>query len=414
MNSLVATLNSRSNRLYDSGIKEMIEMVHQSGALSFTAGEPSMDLIQTDQIRQALWESLKTPDDLLSYYHDPCGLIPLRDWIVDWMKSDGLLPAGIGSKSLLLTSGSQEGLNLIAESVIDEGDLVITENPSYPEAFLVFAKEGAKLKSVNLDSQGPSPEEIEHIAKRDKIKIFYTTPCFQNPSGSVTSLSRRKEILALAKRYNFLLLEDDPYRHLWFNSPPPPSYISLPENDGRVIYLGSFSKIIAPGIRCGWIVAPDWISKTLLRLRVASHLNLPALIHQGILNYVRESTFFDHLACLREAYEKRRDALIQSLRRYIPPGVFSFSVPEGGFFLWGRAPLLLDSGGFARFAVNEERVGVLSGEIFSFDPKSTAKGTIRLSYAKVTEEEAEEGCLRLARAFSKFAFQKTRDLPAPS
>lgn len=402
MNPLVAMLNSRSGRLYDSGIKEMIEMVYQTGALSFTAGEPSMDLIETGRIQQALWESFENPGDLLSYYHDPCGLVPLREWIVDWMKADGLLPTETDPNSVHLTAGSQEGLNLIAESLIDEGDLVVTENPSYPEAFLAFVKEGARLQSVYLDSQGPSPEEIENIAKRDKIKIFYTIPCFQNPSGSVTSKSRREEILALAKRYNFILLEDDPYRHLWFNSPPPPSYFSSAENDGRVIYLGSFSKIIAPGIRCGWIVAPGWINRTLLRSRVASHLNLPAPIQQGVLNYVRNSTFFDHLAHLREAYEKRRNALVTSLQRHIPSDFFSFNVPEGGFFLWGKALFLHDSGVFARYAVNTERVGVLSGEIFSFDPGSATKGTLRLSFAKITEKEAEEGCTRLARAFSQF------------
>lgn len=120
------------------------------------------------------------------------------------------------------------------------------------------------------------------------------------------------------------------------------------------------------------------------------------------MNYVRNSTFFDHLAHLREAYEKRRNALVTSLQRHIPSDFFSFNVPEGGFFLWGKALFLHDSGVFARYAVNTERVGVLSGEIFSFDPGSATKGTLRLSFAKITEKEAEEGCTRLARAFSQF------------
>ena len=402
MNSLIQLLGLRSRRLYDSSIKEMIEEVHKTGSLSFTAGEPSEDLIPTEQIRQAIWESFESSGDLMCYYHDPSGLEKLREWIVAWMGNDGLLPNELDFKNVILTSGSQEGLNLVAESVIDKGDLVVTEDPSYPEAFLTFAKEGSRLESVNLDNQGPSLEEIEKIAKKGKIKFFYTIPCFQNPSGSVTSLSRRKEILALAQRYNFLIIEDDPYRHLWFNESPPPSYISLPENDGRVIYLGSFSKLIAPGIRCGWIIAPEWIFKILVRLRVASHLNLPTLIHQGILNYVITDNFNDHVVFLRMTYATRRDALVQSLRRHIPESVFSFNVPQGGFFLWGEVPSLFDARSFALFAVHEEKVGVLDGRIFSNKLQPAKKETMRLSFAKVTPEEAEDGCIRLARAFSKY------------
>jgi len=402
LSSLSSNLGSRSHLLYDSGIKEMIEMVHRSGALSFTAGEPSEDLIQKEQLRQAICESFESSEDMMSYYHDPSGFEKLREWIVEWMNNDGLLPPGLGLKNCLLTSGSQEGLNLIAESVIDKGDLVVTEDPSYPEAFLTFSKEGARLEAVKLDGLGPSLEELEFIAKNEKIKIFYTIPCFQNPSGSVTSLCRRKAILALAQRYNFLILEDDPYRHLWFSEPPPSSYISLPENDGRIIYLGSFSKVVAPGIRCGWIVAPDWLFRTLVRLRVASHLNLPTLIHQGILNYVMTSTFFDHVAGLREAYATRRDALVQSLKLHVPESVFKFSIPSGGFFLWGKISILDDAGNFARYAIQEEGIGVLDGNIFSIGSRSVNKSAIRLSFAKIKPEEAEEGCARLAKAISKY------------
>lgn len=408
MSTFSSALSSRSQRLYDSGIKEMIEMVHRYGALSFTAGEPSDDLIQKEQLRQAICESFESSEDMMSYYHDPTGLTQLKEWIVAWMNTDGLLPSGLDVKNVMLTSGSQEGLNLITEAVVNEGDLVITEDPSYPEAFLTFSKEGSRLEGVHLDAQGPSVEAIEHIAKNEKIKMFYTIPCFQNPSGSVTSLRRRKDILALARRYDFLILEDDPYRHLWFSEPPPSSYISLPNNDGRVIYMGSFSKVIAPGIRCGWIIAPDWISSTLLRLRVASHLNLPTLMHQGILNYVTKNPFHDYVSGLRKTYATRRDTLVQSLKHHISKNILTFDVPQGGFFLWGNIPILDDAGDFARYSIHEEGIGILDGSIFSVGLKTVNKSAIRLSFAKIKQEEAEEGCLRLARAISKYCRIQTQ------
>jgi len=383
----------------------MIGLVHASGALSFTAGEPSADLLPARELREALSAAFGGARDLLGYYHDSAGHVKLRDWIIRWMKQDGLLPQDIGLENILLTTGSQEGISLVSEALIERGDVVAVENPSYTEAFLAFEREGGIVKGVAFDNEGPSTEGLEQVATTGRIKFFYTIPCFQNPTGSVTSAKRREEILEVAKKHDFLILEDDPYRNLWFDERPPASYMSLPENDGRVIYLGSFSKVIAPGMRCGWVVSPDWISPSLHRLRVASTLNLPAILHQGILEFLQNSNFPGHLENLRQVYSARRDGLVAALRRHFGNTEFHFDIPRGGFFLWGTMTDLEDSDAFARFAVRNEGIGVLAGKIFSPYPLEVSPGTLRLSYAKVSPEEAEEGCRRLERAL--FTYRNT-------
>jgi len=395
-------LASRSLLLHDSAIQDMIELVHTSGALSFTAGEPSADLIPDRDICKGLCDAFAKENELMGYYHDSSGLVELREWIAKWMKSGDLLPDDLDWRNVLLTTGSQEGISLVSDALIDPGDVVAVENPSYPEAFLAFEKNGAIIKGVPFDEEGPSPEVLEHIASAENIKFFYTIPCFQNPSGSVTSLNRRKAILKVAQKCGFLILEDDPYRHLWFEGPPPASYISLPENDGRVIYLGSFSKVVAPGVRCGWIVASDWIYSTLHRLRVASTLNLPAILHQGVLEFLQKGDFLDHLEKLRKTYSSRRDGLVNSLQKHFRNSEFRFEIPRGGFFLWGDMAGLDDAEAFAKFAVEEEGVGIIAGKVFSAEPEKVRNGALRLSFAKVSPEEAEEGCRRLERALSKY------------
>lgn len=380
----------------------MIDLIQSSKAISFTAGEPSANLIPLDQLREAFSNMFNCDKSTFGYYHDPAGLVELREWIAHWMKEDGLLSNGYDWQNLILTIGSQEGLNLFTEAVLDPGDLVVTENPSYPEALLTFQKEGARIQTIPLDEYGPLPAALEYLAKTERVKVFYTIPCFQNPSGVVTSLNRRKEILSIAKRFNFVILEDDPYRHLWYDFAPPSSYLSLDENDGRVIYLGSLSKIIAPDIRCGWMVFPNWLSNTLKRLRVAQSLNLPTILHLGLMQFIFEINFENHLSHLREAYHIKRNAMVQGLKKHIPEKTFRFNIPSGGFFIWGEISGLNKPNDFARFAVQEEGIGILAGNIFSTSPNTSLKNNIRLSFAKVSPQEADEGCARLAKAIERY------------
>ena len=273
MKELLSHLSARARRLYDSDIQDMIELVHQNQALSFTAGEPSEDLLPLEKLRSSFAAAFDGGPEMLTYYHDSDGHEELRRWIASWMRKDGLIPSCLDWRQLMLTTGSHEGINITVEGLVDPGDAVAVEAPSYAEALLTFSKEGAVFFGLDMDSQGPLPKKLEILARGHHIKLLYTIPNYQNPSGTVTSPERRKEILDLAKKYDFLILEDDPYRHLYYDAPPPGSYLALPENDGRVIYLGSFSKLIAPGIRCGWMIASPELYEKFHQLRVTNDLN---------------------------------------------------------------------------------------------------------------------------------------------
>lgn len=394
-------LSTRARRLYDSDIQDMIELVHQHQALSFTAGEPSEDLLPLEKLRSSFTAAFDRGPEMLTYYHDSDGHEELRRWIAQWMRSENLLPSGLDWPQLMLTTGSHEGINITAEGLIDPGDPMAVEAPSYAEALLTFSKEGAVFHGLEMDHEGPLPERLEFLAREHHIKLLYTIPNFQNPSGSVTSPQRRRDILELAKKYDFLILEDDPYRHLYYDSPPPGTYLAMKENDGRVIYLGSFSKLIAPGIRCGWMIAPPELYEKFHQIRVTNDLNLPTILHEGIFRFLSDYNFQDHLKALRKTYGEKRDGMVEALKRHLSPEDFLYQLPRGGFFLWGRAPWLHNSMEFASFAVTEEKIGLIPGEIFFTSP-GNYRDTLRLSFAKVSPVAAEEGCARLARAMERY------------
>ena len=404
MKKILSHLSARARRLYDSDIQDMIELVHQNRALSFTAGEPSEDLLPLEKLRSSFAAAFDGGPEMLTYYHDSDGHEGLRRWIASWMRKDGLLPSCLDWKQLMLTTGSQEGINITSEGLIDPGDVVAVEAPSYAEALLTLSKEGAIFRGLDMDSQGPLPEKLELLAREHHIKLLYTIPNYQNPSGTVTSPKRRREILELAKKYDFLILEDDPYRHLHYDGPPPGTYLALPENDGRVIYLGSFSKLIAPAIRCGWMIASPELFKKFHQIRVTNDLNLPTILHEGIFRFLSDYDFQEHLIDLRRAYGEKRNGMVEALKRHIPREDFLYDLPQGGFFLWGRAPWLRNSMEFAKFAVTEEKIGIIPGEIFFTAPENY-RDTLRLSFAKVSPEKAEEGCIRLARAIEGYKKQ---------
>ncbi|MCF7936090.1 MAG: PLP-dependent aminotransferase family protein [Synergistales bacterium] len=396
-----ARLNAKAGgRVKPSVIAEMVYLVQEYEAISFTAGQPSADLFPMEDFSRGFRQACEIPE-LFGYYHDYAGLVELREWIVQWMRGDGLLPHWAGVEHVLLTNGSQEGLNLLAEALIDPGDAVALEDPSYPEALLAFRKEGARLVPVPVDMEGPSLEELERVFREEGVRFFYSIVNFQNPSGASTSDARKEAVLELARRYDVVILEDDPYHYLRFEGAFPGSYIAMAGDDDRVVYLGSFSKILAPGLRCGWLVAPRSLVVALTCLRVACEIGLSAVPQYAVYETVRDLDMTSYLLTLQDRYKMRRDALVKALGEYVVPQGLHFEVPEGGFFIWGEIPGIDDIYSFARFAVVEERVGVVPGMIFS-PLEDGGYRHIRFSYATADEATSREGARRLARALSAY------------
>ena len=390
-----------TERIKPSAITEMMILVKKHNAISLTAGEPSSEMYPVDLLRETIERALRDPG-ILSYYPLSTGITELREWIAEWMKEDGLLPQSYGGENVIMTNGSQDGLNLVSEAFVEPGDTVLVENPTYPEALLAFGKEGARFVSVPVDKDGPIVEEMERVLSQNKVKLFYTIVNFQNPSGCVTCDERKRRILELASRYGFLIIEDDPYRYLRYEGKHEGSYIGLAQEEDGVIYLGSFSKIIAPGIRCGYMVVPSKITSQMGELVLATKLSLPAFLQRATWELLRNIDMKAHLAKLADTYRTRRDALHRFLQEKTAPQGMTYDLPKGGFFIWARVPWLKDCFDFAKFAVLEEKVGVVPGAAFYPDVLTADRSTLRLSFAKVPPETAEEAGERLGRALARY------------
>lgn len=390
-----------TERIKPSAITEMMILVKKHNAISLTAGEPSSEMYPVDLLRETIERALRDPG-ILSYYPLSTGITELREWIAEWMKEDGLLPQSYGGENVIMTNGSQDGLNLVSEAFVEPGDTVLVENPTYPEALLAFGKEGARFVSVPVDKDGPIVKEMEKVLSQNKVKLFYTIVNFQNPSGCVTCDERKRQILELASRYGFLIIEDDPYRYLRYEGEHEGSYIGLAQEEDRVIYLGSFSKIIAPGIRCGYMVLPSKIVGPMGELILATKLSLPAFLQRATWELLRNINMKAHLAKLADTYRTRRDALHRFLQEKAVPQGMTYDLPKGGFFIWARVPWLKDCFDFAKFAVLEEKVGVVPGAAFYPDVLTADRSTLRLSFAKVPPETAEEAGERLGRALARY------------
>ena len=389
-------------RLILSTIGEMMLLASQQNALSLTAGEPYDLLYPSEALKRAFEKALNgNLVSHFSYSNERTGMYSLRKWIKEWMALEGLLPSWVTEDHIFITSGSQEGLSFLTELFLTEGQTILVESPTYPEALLTFTKEGARFLEVPLEEDGPNIEAFRNLLAKEKISFFYTIVNYQNPTGYSTCTSKKKAILELAKEHDFLIIEDDPYHHLYYDAPPEKSYLALAGDDDRVIYLGSFSKIVAPGLRTGWIIAPEEVMGQLLKLRVLSTLCLQTLHQEVLFNFLTETDIPSYLNSLRHTYKQHRDAMVEGLDAYVKPLGLTFQIPKGGFFIWGRMPQVKDMHYFAKYCIVEEKVAFIPGDIFFADP-SKGRDTIRFSFAKTPPELAIEGCKRLGSALKKY------------
>lgn len=387
-------------RLSPSLLGDLFAIENEYKPICFSAGEPTQDLFPLEGMRP-FFERVCDEPELFGYYAYHAGHKDLRKWICDWMKEDGISAEWVTPDNLMLTTGSQQGLSLVSELLVDLGTVIALEAPTYIEALRAFRKSGARFVEVETDDDGILAESFEKVAKNHKPSLLYTIPNFQNPSGAVTSEERRKSILEIARKYDIAILEDDPYRYISFIDNVPQSYLSLAGDDQRVIYLGSFSKIICPGIRCGWMVLPQQIVKKMTQLRHTLEISLPASLQyvvSGFCHSIDRNAYFSHL---QGVYRKRRDALVENLTKAMVPRGLTMNSPRGGYFLWARLPRVENMREFAEYAIKEHKVSVTPGYIF-YPKEGMGSDTLRFSYAKVSPEMAVEGCQRLARAFDAY------------
>ncbi|RRO20767.1 PLP-dependent aminotransferase family protein [Saccharopolyspora rhizosphaerae] len=372
-----------------SPVRDLLALTRRSGVISFAGGLPAPELFDTDGLRAAFARALGDPDAPRTLQYSPTEGDPALRAIVSERLTGQGLPTS--DEDLLITTGSQQGLSLIASALLDPGAVVLVEEPAYLSALQCFQLAQARVVPVPCDDEGLDPEALDRIAARETPALLYLVPTFSNPTGRTVGAERRDRIADVAARRNFWLVEDDPYRELRYSGRPlVPLSARVPE---RSIYLGSFSKLVAPGMRVGWLRAPAQLRQRLTVLKQAADLHTSTIDQAAAAEYLATTDLDARLRVLRETYRPRRDAMLDGLRTTAPPGS-TWTEPEGGMFVWVRLPGDVDTGERLHDALRHD-VAFVPGAAFQVGEPDRA--TMRLSFTTFEPATIAEGLRRLAK-----------------
>ncbi len=382
-------LARRAERMNPSVIREILKITEQPGIISLAGGLPSPDTFPVQAMRDASERVLRdTPHEALQYAASE-GFGPLREWVAGELASQGM---AVDAEQVLITTGSQQGLDLVGKILIDAGSRVAVESPTYLGALQAFNPYEPEFVALPCDDDGPLPGELS-IATG--ARFLYALPNFQNPSGRCMSEARRAAVVAAAQAINLPIVEDNPYGDLWFDAPPPRSLASR-WADG-VVYLGSFSKVLAPGLRLGYVVAPKPLMPKLLQAKQAADLHTPGFNQRVVFEVIRNGFLRDHVPTIRARYMAQRDAMRLALEAHMPPGCH-WLVPSGGMFFWVELPAGIDASALLPKAVARGVAFVPGAAFYAANPKHN---TLRLSFVTVPPERITQGIRALAQTLAE-------------
>jgi DNA-binding transcriptional MocR family regulator len=373
-------------------VRELIALCAQEDVISLAGAVPAPDLYPIERFAQAVDTVLRRHGRTLLQYGPTEGDYRFRETLSERAAERGIVAL---PENVLVLSGSQQGLDLIARAMIGPGTAVVVESPSYLGALDVFRAAGARLLSVPVDGEGMRVDLLERLLARHRPQLIYTLPTFQNPSGQVMSARRRQALLSLAEQYQVPVLEDDPYSELYYRDPPPPPVKSL-DRQGHVIYLSTFSKILLPGIRIGWLVAPRPVVDRLASIKQHADLNSNTLAQWALVEFIGQGWLDEHLDTLRRAYPHRLAATLSALREYVPRGM-RWNEPAGGLHLWCHLEGRLRTRDLLAEATRR-RVAFVAGEAFHAD--GGGGSALRLNFTYPSEEDVREGVRRLGEAMA--------------
>jgi 2-aminoadipate transaminase len=384
---------SRARIAVPSAVREILKVTERPEVISFAGGLPAEELFPLEAMQRAFAETLAEDGRAALQYATTEGFRDLRAWIAARMAKHG---KNVRADDLLITHGSQQGIDLVARVLLDAGDTVAVESPSYLAALQVFRSAEARLVTVPLDREGIDVEALERVLREERPKLLYLIPDHQNPSGARLSLERRHAVLALCRRYRVPILEDDPYGEITFDGPRLPPLYAL-DDSGLVAYLSTFSKTLAPGLRLGWIAAPAGFLRAIAIAKQGADLHTGALPQRAAARLLETFDYDGHLARIREVYRARASAMEAAIAEYFPREA-SWISPRGGLFLWVGidADVSIDRLFASALAAN---VAFVPGDPFFVE--AAPRPYLRLNFSHRREEVITEGIRRLGYALDR-------------
>ncbi|NCT98768.1 MAG: PLP-dependent aminotransferase family protein [Comamonadaceae bacterium] len=390
----------RLNNVETSAIRELFKLLGKPGIISFAGGFPDSALFDVDGIREAVNAALSEEPGATLQYGATEGHPPLREQLAAFMASKGV--RGLAANDLIVTTGSQQALDLLGKTLVSPGDKVIVEGPTFLATIQCFRLYGADLVTVPVDGQGAQTDRLEQLIAEHKPKFVYLIPTFGNPSGAMMSLERRKAVLRMAVKHGTLIVEDDPYGDLYFGDAPPPSLLALadevPGARDVLVHCGSLSKVLSPGLRVGWMVGPAELLAKATMCKQFSDAHTSTFAQATAAQYLKAGRMPATLSRVRRVYAERAATMTTALRRELGDAI-DFVAPQGGLFVWawltGADGKVADGAVFAKKAIEQGVAFVPGAPFFANDP---VHATLRLSFATAPLDKIEEGIQRLGKA----------------
>jgi len=384
--------SKRAYSLESSIIRDILKYSNQPGVISFSGGLPAPDLFPIDELRDAADRVLTRYGQQALQYGLSMGYQPLREFVAERLSVRGGIQ--LTADNILITAGSQQGLDVVGRTFLEEGDSLICCRPTYLGALQAFNFYGVEYAPVNMDDDGMIVDDIDALVAKKHPRLIYVVPNFQNPSGITLSEERRRRLVEKAQKYHIPIVDDNPYGELRYSGNPVPSIKSI--GGQAVIQLGSFSKIISPGIRIGWLAASRQIMGVVERVKQSTDLHTNMFAQYVIYEFAQDGALDRHIERLKKEYHRRRDAMLRAMKEFFPDTI-TWTKPDGGLFLWVRLPEGTDAGSLFKKAI-EEKVAFVPGK--PFHPDGSGANTLRLNFSCASLENIHEGIKRLGRVFA--------------
>ncbi len=385
-------LATRTKRMGRSVIRELLKFTQMPDIISFAGGLPAPEVFPVREFRESSSFVLDESPERALQYGMTEGFLPLRRYLADKVSKYGI-PAV--PENILMTNGSQQALDLLGKVFISPGDTVLTEAPTYLGAIQAWNAYEPRFVTVPLDDDGMQVDKVEKVLEREKVKFIYVLPNFHNPAGTTMPLDHRKKLVEIAARHGVFIVEDDPYGELRYEGMDIAPIISLHKEN--TVYLGTFSKTLAPGIRLGWMIAPEVAMERLVQAKQGADLHTGTYVQMLAYDSASRGILKRHVQTVRQVYRERRDVMLAAMEEHFPKEV-AWTRPQGGLFIWVRCPEGVDTEPLLEKAL-EEKVAFVPG--FAFFPDGSGKNAMRLNFSAMPPDKIQVGIKRLGRVLKR-------------